>query len=192
MQLAPNWEAFADWQYRHVDYNTNGINDKFYKMSNGLYSNQGINIDKKYDFFNPKAGFTFHQDGHRAYISIAYAGREPERNNFTDNGKNPAPKAEKLVDYELGYHYSGSNWHFGANFYYMDYKDQFVQTGQLSDIGENLTVNISKSHRLGVELTAIGARCNGSRSWAMPHCHKTRSKTSPSISTTGTTPIRRL
>ena len=154
MQLAPNWEAFADWQYRHVDYNTNGINDKFYKMSNGLYSNQGINIDKKYDFFNPKAGFTFHQDGHRAYISIAYAGREPERNNFTDNGNNPAPKAEKLVDYELGYHYSGSNWHFGANFYYMDYKDQFVQTGQLSDIGENLTVNISKSHRLGVELTA--------------------------------------
>ena len=36
----------------------------------------------------------------------------------------------------------------------MDYKDQFVQTGAQSDIGENLTTNIDKSYRMGVELTA--------------------------------------
>ena len=36
----------------------------------------------------------------------------------------------------------------------MDYKDQFVQTGLLSDIGENLTTNIKDSYRMGVELQA--------------------------------------
>ena len=40
------------------------------------------------------------------------------------------------------------------NLYYMDYKDQFVQTGAVSDIGEALTTNISKSYRMGVEITA--------------------------------------
>ncbi len=152
--LTENWDAFLDLQYRHVDYKTSGINDKFHQLSNGTYANQSLDINKHYNFFNPKAGFSFHQGGHKAYASVSYASREPERNNFTDNGNNPAPKAEHLTDYELGYNYTGSNWHAGANLYYMDYKDQFVQTGQLSDIGENLTVNISKSYRLGVELTA--------------------------------------
>ena len=46
------------------------------------------------------------------------------------------------------------NWHAGANFYYMNYHNQFVQTGQQSDIGENLTTNVKKSYRAGVELTA--------------------------------------
>lgn len=36
----------------------------------------------------------------------------------------------------------------------MDYKDQLVQTGQQSDIGENLTTNIDKSYRMGAEITA--------------------------------------
>ena len=36
----------------------------------------------------------------------------------------------------------------------MDYTDQFVQTGALSDIGENLTTNIRDSYRLGLELKA--------------------------------------
>ena len=58
------------------------------------------------------------------------------------------------MDYELGYTYNGGIWRVGANFYYMDYKDQFVQTGEVSDIGENLTTNIKKSYRMGVELQA--------------------------------------
>lgn len=36
----------------------------------------------------------------------------------------------------------------------MDYTDQFVQTGEVSDIGEALTTNIKKSYRMGVELQA--------------------------------------
>lgn len=151
--ITGNWDAFADLQYRHVNYKIDGMEDKFDK-SHGIYSNRWMKINKNYNFFNPKAGMSFHQNGHRAYFSVAYAGREPERNNFTDNGSYPAPNAEHLLDFELGYNYRGSNWHAEANFYFMDYKDQFVQTGQKSDIGEYLTVNIDKSYRLGVELSA--------------------------------------
>lgn len=151
--LTENWDAFLDLQYRHVAYRISGINDRFIETANG-FENQKLGVHKHYNFFNPKAGITYHNGGHRAYISVAYAGREPERNNFTDNGSKPAPKAEHLLDYELGYNYSAENWHAGLNLYYMDYKDQFVQTGEKSDIGENLTTNIDKSYRMGVEITA--------------------------------------
>lgn len=145
------FDVFGDIQYRHVFYKTNGRNDKFYDKDN---SHQILDIHKKYDFWNPKAGVSFHENGHNAYFSAAYAGREPERNNFTDNGSYPAPKAEHMIDYELGYNYDGGNWHAGVNFYHMNYKDQFVQTGEKSDIGESLTTNISKSYRQGIEITA--------------------------------------
>jgi len=147
------WDVFGDIQYRHVGYKTDGINDKFYDDKSGYY-NQPLDIDKKYDFFNPKAGFSWNFDGHRVYGSVAMSHREPERNNFTDNGSYPAPKAEQLLDFELGYTFTNDIWHAGLNGYYMKYNDQFVQTGQLSDIGENLTTNIKDSYRMGIELQA--------------------------------------
>ena len=151
--ITDNFDVFADLQYRHVGYKTDGINDKFYDDESGYY-NQPLNIDKKYDFFNPKAGFSYQQNGHRIYGSAALSHREPERNNFTDNGSYPAPRAEELLDYEVGYTYNGSCWRVGANLYYMDYNDQFVQTGEVSDIGEALTTNIKDSYRMGIELQA--------------------------------------
>ena len=146
-----HWDVFGDIQYRHVGYKTDGINDKFYDSNSG-YNNQQLDINEKYDFLNPKAGFSWDLKGHRIYGSVAMSHREPERNNFTDNGSYPAPKAEKVLDYELGYTYNGDIFRLGANFFYMDYVDQFVQTGAVSDIGENLTTNIKDSYRTGIEL----------------------------------------
>ena len=147
------WDVFADIQYRHVGYKTDGINDKFYDDESGYY-NQRLDINEKYDFLNPKAGFSWTKDGHRVYGSLALSHREPERNNFTDNGSYPAPKAEQVMDYEVGYTFDGDIIRLGANLFYMDYKDQFVQTGAVSDIGENLTTNIKDSYRMGIELQA--------------------------------------
>ena len=147
------WDVFGDVQYRHVGYKTDGINDKFYDDESGYY-NQKLDIDKKYDFFNPKAGFSWSIYGHRVYGSVAMSHREPERNNFTDNGSYPAPKAEQMLDFELGYTFTSDSWHMGLNGYYMKYDNQFVQTGALSDIGENLTTNIKDSYRAGIELQA--------------------------------------
>ena len=158
-QFGEHFTVFADLQYRHVRYTTDGINDKFVKQKDGTYKNQRLDINETYNFFNPKIGVSYKAGNHRAYASLAMSNREPERNNFTDNSTRkgvpfPAPKAEHVNDYELGYQYSGSVFRAGANLYFMDYVDQFVQTGMQSDIGENLTTNIKDSYRAGVELTA--------------------------------------
>ena len=152
-QISDQWSAFADVQYRHVGYETSGINDKFYK-ENGIYYNQRLDIDEAYNFLNPKLGLSWSNGPHHAYASVAMSHREPERNNFTDNYKYPFPKAESLIDYEAGYSFSTRSFRAGANVYYMDYTNQFVQTGELSEIGEALTTNIKDSYRMGVELTA--------------------------------------
>lgn len=151
--LTSAWDVFADVQYRHVGFMTNGINDKFYEEGNTYY-NQSLNIKKQYDFINPKAGLSYHNGGHNAYLSYALSHREPERNNFTDNGAYPAPKAESLHDVEAGYGFNGERWHAAASLYAMLYHNQFVQTGAVSDIGESLTTNVARSRRLGVELSA--------------------------------------
>lgn len=153
-RFADNWNVFADLQFRRVEYKTDGVNDKFVKQADGTYKNQVLDINEKFNFFNPKAGISYTNNGHKAYASVAYSNREPERNNYTDNYNYPFPEQEKLLDVEFGYQYQGSNWHAGANFYYMGYDNQLVQTGQLSDIGEALTTNVKDSYRMGVEFTA--------------------------------------
>ena len=151
--FADYWNVFMDLQIRHVEYMTDGQNDRFYKVANG-YKNQLLDISERYDFVNPKAGVSYYRAGHKAYASIAHASREPERNNFTNNGSYPAPSPERMMDIEMGYQYNGQNWRAGVNLYYMDYNNQFVQTGAQSDIGENLTTNIKDSYRMGAELEA--------------------------------------
>ena len=153
-KITPQLSVFGDAQYRHVRYNTDGYNDKFYANSDGTYTNQPLDIDKKYDFVNLKGGVSYVTGSHHLFASVGNSHREPERNNFTDNGNSPAPTAEKMIDYELGYNFSGSTFRGGINLYWMQYTDQLVQTGLLSDIGEPLTTNIKDSYRAGIELTA--------------------------------------
>jgi Outer membrane receptor proteins, mostly Fe transport len=148
------WSVFGDLQYRFVDYRTDGYNDKYYVDNDGMPQKHYLDVHEKYNFFNPKAGINFSRGGHRAFASFAMSHREPERNNFTDNGKYPAPRAERLLDWEAGYQFEARRWRAGATLYYMRYRDQLVQTGELSDIGEALTTNIPDSYRMGVELTA--------------------------------------
>lgn len=148
-----HWEVFGDLQYRYVQYETNGINDKFYEEKS-VYYNQKLDIDEKYRFLNPKAGFSWTLGGHRVYGSLALSHREPERNNFTDNYNYPYPKPERLLDYELGYTFNSDIFRFGINGYYMDYDNQFVQTGQETEIGEKVTTNIKDSYRMGIEIQA--------------------------------------
>ena len=45
--ISEQWDVFADIQYRHVGYKTDGINDKFYD-DGSVYYNQRLDIDEKY------------------------------------------------------------------------------------------------------------------------------------------------
>ncbi|MBP5335681.1 MAG: TonB-dependent receptor, partial [Bacteroidales bacterium] len=152
--LSDKLSAFGDIQYRRVHYKTDGYNDKYIDNKDGTASKHILDVDETYNFFNPKAGLTYTSGGHKMFASAAMSHREPERNNFTDNGKYPAPRAERLLDFEGGYQLDARGYRLGANVYYMRYKDQLVQTGEVSDIGEALTTNIPDSYRTGIELTA--------------------------------------
>ncbi|MBP3483075.1 MAG: TonB-dependent receptor [Alistipes sp.] len=142
---------FADMQYRHITHKIHGINDNYDDTTSAL---QTLDIDRNYDFFNPKAGLSYSfAEHHNAYVSFAVAHKEPTRNNFTDTKGNEYPTAERLFDWEFGYRFEYEKVSAGINFYYMDYKDQLILTGEVSDTGEALARNIPKSFRRGIELT---------------------------------------
>lgn len=144
--------AFLDLQYRHVNVKMQDPSDWF--ISNSFTGDYIIN--EKYDFFNPKFGFNYDINANnKVYISYAIAHKEPVRNNYEAwNAGSEKPKAERLNDLELGYKYQSSKFSAGANFYYMNYKNQFVLTGELNSIGEAVTRNLEKTYRMGVELEA--------------------------------------
>lgn len=151
--LTDNLNAYADLQYRHIDYTIEGHNDKWNSVTNdGL---QRLDIDDTFDFFNPKFGLSWQINEHnRVFGSFSVAQKEPTRNNYTDGKLLEHPKAERLLDYELGYVFANKWLNIGANLYYMDYKDQLVLTGELNEIGEPVAANVPESYRMGVELMA--------------------------------------
>jgi len=148
--VAKGLNLFADLQYRHISHRIAGVNDNFDDTTGAM---QSLNIDRRYDFFNPKLGLHYSFcNGHSAYASAAVAQKEPTRNNFTDIREGEYPTAEKMLDIEVGYGYDDKVVSAGINLYYMIYRDQLVQTGELSDTGELLSRNVPKSYRRGVEL----------------------------------------
>ena len=150
--LVAGLNAYADLQYRYINYKIHGDNDKYDYNTDGL---QKLAVNDHFNFFNPKAGLSWQIDrNHRLYGSFSVAHKEPTRNNYTDGYFTEHPKAERLFDYELGYTFANSWLHAGANFYYMDYKDQLVLTGELNEIGEAMASNVPDSYRTGIELMA--------------------------------------
>ena len=139
------FSGYADIQYRGIDYSIKGSDDK---------AGDNVDINKNWNFLNPKAGINFHGGGHRAFASFAVANREPTRKNFTEAADYERPTHETLFNYELGYTFAHPTFSLGANLYYMDYENQLILSGKISEIGEALTTNIKDSYRTGIELTA--------------------------------------
>ena len=161
--LTDKLNVYADMQYRHIDYRIKGTNDKWNSLTDEDL--QQLDIDERFDFFNPKVGLSWQINRNsRLFGSFSVAHKEPTRNNYTDGKLFDHPKSERLIDYELGYTYANSWLNLGANLYYMDYKDQLVLTGELNEIGEPLAANMPDSYRMGVELMA-GIRTNLGLSW---------------------------
>ncbi len=156
--------AYADLQYRHINYKIDGNNDKWdWTASPERF--QVLDINENFDFFNPKAGLHYDIDKNNAvYASFAVAQKEPTRNNYTDGLFAEHPKAERLYDYELGYQFRNERFSAGVNLYYMKYKDQLVLNGKLNEIGELMAENVPDSYRMGIELMA-GAQITSWLRW---------------------------
>ena len=141
-KLNEKLSIYGDLQFRIIDYKTSGLNSDRVNML----------INEKYNFFNPKAGFTYEfNDGNSLYISYARANREPSRSDFESNVN---IKSEQLNDFELGWRHNSSKLSLSTNFYYMLYDEQLVLSGKIDDVGSPIRENIGKSYRFGLEVDA--------------------------------------
>ncbi len=138
-----NLLLYTDLQSRRVNYDFQG------KSATGNEVPQSV----KLHFFNPKAGISWLiNDKMRTYASVAFAQREPNRNDYVDSSPESRPKPEKLTDFELGFRQTGEKFRAGITLYYMHYRDQLALTGQINDVGEYTRINIPQSFRRGIEL----------------------------------------
>ena len=140
-KINDQWSGYVDLQFRNINYTAAGT-------VNGLGT---IDIDNSFNFFNPKFGFTYAaSENAQWYISYAKAQREPNRTDY-ENGN---PRPEVLNDIEVGLRKKSGRAQWGANLYYMSYKDQLVLTGGIDDVGAPIRENVGDSYRLGIELDA--------------------------------------
>jgi iron complex outermembrane receptor protein len=144
-QITSKLSVYADMQYRHIDYRIDGVDDNL----------RNLTQTHLFDFLNPKGGAYYTiNDHHNLYFSYGNAHREPNRSNYTDADPNqPAPRQEKLNDFELGYKGEFKNYSMGINLYRMNYKDQLILTGRINDVGSAIMTNVPKSYRMGIEYT---------------------------------------
>jgi iron complex outermembrane recepter protein len=141
-KLTRNLDVFGDIQYRNVQYALNGFRE-----------NPTLHVNNTYHFINPKAGLTYNNANWMAFVSYAVAGKEPNRDDF-EAGVAQQPKTEILHDFEAGIEQKAYTFSWGANFYYMRYKNQLVLTGKINDVGAYTRTNVPVSYRMGFELQA--------------------------------------
>lgn len=143
---------FADLQYRIVNHEMTGSDSDL--LADGKMKN--LNEDLDYNFFNPKLGINYEITPQmRLYTSVVRTNREPSRNNIKDIiGTKNSIEAENLIDYELGYSYRSKIFSGSINFYYMDFRNQIVPTGDFSKYGYYVMTNVDKSYRTGAEISA--------------------------------------
>lgn len=145
-EVVDNFSLYADLQLRTINYSLTGIDDDL----------ASLDQSHSWEFFNPKAGVFFRiSPSQEAFLSVGVAHREPTRADIKDAmkyGVDQTPRYERLIDYELGYNLKSQILAIGVNMFYMDYNDQLVLTGKLSDVGYPLMTNVENSYRAGIEL----------------------------------------
>ncbi|MPR34158.1 TonB-dependent receptor [Salmonirosea aquatica] len=154
-QFTDRLNAFADAQIRQVGHTILGEEN----------SGNQFDFDKSFTFFNPKAGLNYQlSERSTAYASYSIGHREPNRDDFTESTTQIRPEPEMLRDLEAGFRTQSTRLAFSANYYFMDYKNQLVLTGQVNDVGNSIRVNVPKSYRMGIELEG-GIALNRSWKW---------------------------
>lgn len=147
-KVSSKMEGFIDLQQRRIDYKTKGED-----LNSGVYIPYDVNLT--YNFFNPKAGITYMlEQSANVYAYIGVANKEPVRSDIIQASNKSLPKPEQLINYELGYRKNWKKSALSVNLYYMDYKDQLINTGQLNDVGAANRVNVPNSYRAGIEITS--------------------------------------
>ena len=151
--------AMAGAQYVYHKYSLE--NDKF----------KPYEFDVDYNFFTPRVGLNYNfTDNFKTFANFSVAEREPRLKDIYDAEnqasipnfqivdtvnniyENPLIKPEKMYNYELGFGYTTGLIKANLNFYFMDFKNEIVNNGQLDLVGQPITGNAGKSIHRGLEL----------------------------------------
>ena len=147
-QRKQKFQWILDMQYRYVNYEFLGLD-----FVSGVLKDVTQTVD--FHFFNPKASVFYQlKSNHQFYASVGRSNREPVRRDFRESTPSSRPKSEALMDYEVGYTWQKRGLILKGTFYYMDFDNQLVLTGQINDVGGYTRTNVKDSYRRGIELEA--------------------------------------
>lgn len=147
-QRKQKFQWILDMQYRYVNYEFLGLD-----FVSGVLKDVTQTVD--FHFFNPKASVFYQlKSNHQFYASVGRSNREPVRRDFRESTPSSRPKSEALMDYEVGYTWQKRGLILKGTFYYMDFDNQLVLTGQINDVGGYTRTNVKDSYRRGMELEA--------------------------------------
>ena len=144
-ELGKKWNAFADLQYRYVDYSFLGYDQNL----------NNVQQNARFNFFNPKAGMVYSiSDSSNVYLTLAVSNKEPNRNDFVNSTPSSRPESEQLQNLELGWRKNWQQASLQVNYYLMYYRNQLILSGKINDVGAYTRLNVPESYRTGIELSA--------------------------------------
>ena len=150
-ELSDGLTAFADVQIRRITYDFLGKDRR--QTPGGGEEVVDLKQTDRLTFFNPKGGITYNFGGHhRVFASLSLGNKEPTREEYANSTPENRPSHETLYDWEAGYRASFEQFYLETNFYYMDYENQLILTGEINDVGAQIRHNVADSYRAGVEL----------------------------------------
>ncbi len=140
-----------------------------YNLSNDRFKPYDFSVS--YNFFTPRLGLNYNfSSKFNGFVNYSVAKREPrlkdiydaEDQNSVPNFRivnaekgiyeDPLVKPEEMNDFEFGFGYSSTAFKTDLNFYYMDFKNEIVNNGQLDNVGQPVTGNAGKSVHKGAEI----------------------------------------
>ncbi len=164
---------FVRQSYR-ITNEMNGNRPVVYQTVDGKTAGTGGQLfDINYFFVNPRLGANYNIDENSyTYASVAYTSREPRMRNLyavddaffgakplfqqDTTGRydftKPLVKPEQMLDVEAGYTYRTENFFVKTNFYWMDYTNELVKSGQLDIFGSPVDGNAPETSHIGLEV----------------------------------------
>lgn len=166
-QIWPKLSLMSDLQYAY----------KKYRLYDEKYI--GTDFSVPYHFLNPRTGLSYRINSRMdTYVNLSFTQREPRLKNFYDaaeasspeswgyvkpqfalnpdgtyNFKKPLVKPESLTDFELGWAYHVPRLRLNINYYYMDFVNEIVKSGQLDRFGQPITGNAPRTLHQGIEIS---------------------------------------
>ena len=141
--LTKRINLYADLQFRNINYSIGGF-DEYLK---------DVTQNHKYNFFNPKAGFStilLRNKNYMLHLEFRKENPTEEISPMLIRGKHPAPKNYLIMKPVMNFTHQG--FMLRGNIYYMNYADQLILTGEINNVGATILTNVPKSYRQGIEI----------------------------------------